>query len=231
MKIFKYKICGFILAILFCSCESWLDVDLVDQVTEEELFTTRNGYYEALAGTYSNMSRSSLYGQKLSFEILEILAQNYRYSDLERNYPYLRDYNYEDKDVKNILSSIWNSGYSVISSVNNIIRYAENSEVLTLKDKNRIIGESKAIRAFMHFDIIRMFCPDVNLYPKEDGIPYNKKFGVKVPHLYTVEECIELVKEDLLEAEKLLAESDNIIDVIPYELGYSEGTTEIANKR
>jgi len=230
MKIFKYNIFGFIFAIIFCSCESWLDVDLVDQVTEEELFSTKNGYYDALAGTYNKMSSSSLYGKTLSFEILEILAQTYKYTDLEKDYPNIRNYEYENKDVKSMISNIWSSGYSVISSVNNIIRYAETSDILNKNDKNKIIGESIAIRAFMHFDLIRMFCPDVKLSPKEEGIPYNKQFGVKIAPTYTVEECVELVKEDLLEAEKLLAESDKILDIIPYELGYAEGTTEIINK-
>ncbi|WP_439183866.1 RagB/SusD family nutrient uptake outer membrane protein [Carboxylicivirga taeanensis] len=218
MRIHNYKILGALLAILFGSCTSWLDVDLVDQVTEEELFSKKEGFYEALAGVYSDMASSSMYGQNLTYETFGVLAQEYDFQGMENHYPSLRLYDYEDVGVKGKISGIWSSGYAVISAANNIIRHAEENAVLDEKDKNQVIGEALAIRAFMHFDLVRMFCPDVKLHPTEDGIPYNKEFGVAIPPMYTVEECIELVKNDLLEAEIALAASDDIINTVPYEL-------------
>jgi hypothetical protein len=218
MRIIKYKMLGLILAILLSSCTSWLDVDLVDQVTDEDLFSTEDGFYEALAGTYSDMASTSMYGGKLSYETLDVLAQVYDFQALESAYPNFRIYNYEDNGVKNRISSIWNSGYKVVSSVNNILKHAENSTVLDEKHKSQVIGEALAIRAFMHFDLLRMFAPDVKLNPTDDAIPYNKEFGIVVPVVYTVEECIELVKNDLLEAEQALLVSDEIVTTVPNEL-------------
>ena len=35
------------------SCNSWLDVDLVNEIEEQELFSTPDGFQEALAGVYA----------------------------------------------------------------------------------------------------------------------------------------------------------------------------------
>ncbi len=218
MKIDKHIIQGTILAILFASCTSWLDVDLTDQLTEEELFSKKEGFYEALAGIYNDLASSDMYGENLSYETLGVLAQEYDFQGMENGYPKLRIYDYEDARVKNKIANIWFSGYAIISAANNVIKHAKESSVLDEKHQNQVIGEALAIRAFMHFDLIRMFCPDVKHYPKEPGIPYNKRFGVAIPAMYTVEEGIELVKNDLLEAEIALATSDDIIHAVPYEM-------------
>ena len=78
-------------------------------------------------------------------------------------------------------------------------------------------GEALALRAFLHFDLYRLFCPDVKLSPRAEGIPYNKEFGVSLPPMYTVEEIVQLVINDLKEAETLLA-NDPIVSIVPYTL-------------
>lgn len=62
-----------------------------------------------------------------------------------------------------------------------------------------------------------MFSPDVKRAPKSDGIPYNKEFGVSLPPMYSVEETIQLIINDLKEAEQCL-QNDPIEDVVPYEI-------------
>ena len=65
--------------VLVTSCNKWLDVDLADKVTEEKMFSTPQGYTEALAGVYSAMAASNLYGQSLTMENIDLLAQYYNY--------------------------------------------------------------------------------------------------------------------------------------------------------
>lgn len=66
--------------------------------------------------------------------------------------------------------------------------------------RNQIRGEALALRAFLHFDLYRLFSPDVKRSPKADGIPYNKEYGVSLPPMYSVEEVVQLVINDLKEA-------------------------------
>ena len=65
----KLKNTGFLvgLLLLLSSCSNWLDVDLINEVEEEKLFSTEQGFHEALAGIYSKMSKSELYGAEMTF--------------------------------------------------------------------------------------------------------------------------------------------------------------------
>ena len=88
---------------------------------------------------------------------------------------------------------------------------------MTEADRNQIRGEALALRAFLHFDLYRLFCPDVKFSPQAQGVPYNKEFGVALPPMYSVEEVVQLVINDLKEAETLLA-NDPIMSAVPYSL-------------
>lgn len=209
------------LVLLLTSCNKWLDIDLANTIDERDLFKTSEGFNEALAGVYSTMAGANLYGEKLSMQYLDVYAQYY--APAETSSPYLshQNYDYENSGVAAVHSTIWNNMYSAISGANNIIRWADiNTSVLTSDEYKQIVGEAIAMRAFLHFDLIRMFCADMKVSPKENGIPYNKVFGVSLPPQYTVEECVQLVLNDLSEAEKLLAD-DPITDVVPYAIAAS----------
>lgn len=204
--------------LLFSACNKWLDVELADKVPQEKLFSTPQGYMEALAGVYSEMASERLYGKTLSMEIPDILAQYYSYDGVSTKYEKLISYDYKDQGVESMLLNIWTKLYSAISGANNIIHWAEkDSHVLTEELRNQVLGEAYALRAYLHFDLIRLFAPDVKISPRAQGIPYNLQFGVSLPPVYSVEESVQLVIDDLRNAEKLLAK-DPILNVKPYEI-------------
>ena len=66
-----------LLMIVFSGCSDWLDVRPSDRVSEETAFSTVAGFKKALNGVYVDMNRTELYGQALTCEMLEILAQRY----------------------------------------------------------------------------------------------------------------------------------------------------------
>ena len=53
----KNSIWNLVWVCLLCSCNSWLDIKLINQSEESELFSTERGFTEALAGVYYDMSR------------------------------------------------------------------------------------------------------------------------------------------------------------------------------
>ena len=216
MKLKIFILIGF--AFILSSCNKWLDVDLADKVSEEKLFSSPQGFNEALAGVYSAMAASNLYGQSLTMENIDLLAQYYNYDGVATTYEKFKNYDYADAGSQSKIYGIWKNMYAAIGGANNIIKWAnQNSNVLTAEMKNQVLGEAYALRAYLHFDLIRMFCPDVKKTPKASGIPYNKEFGVSLPPVYTVEENVQLVVNDLIEAEKLLA-NDPIQSAIPFEM-------------
>ncbi len=206
------------LSFSFASCNSWLDVELENKVDEDKLFSSVEGFEEALAGVYSEMAGSSMYGQALTMEYLDLMGQYYSYNSVGKAYTYFKDFEYTNQTVKSTIASFWNKLYSCIASANNILSWADkNAGVMTDSERKQIKGEALALRAFLHFDLYRLFCPDVKRSPKAEGIPYNKEFGVALPPMYTVEEVVQLVINDLKEAETLLA-NDPIVSTVPYTL-------------
>lgn len=206
------------LLVSLSSCNNWLDVELPDKVDEEKLFSKPEGFTEALAGIYSDMSKSSLYGKVLTMEYIDLYAQYYGYNSVATQYEPYRAYDHENDVSKNTHAAIWNKLYFCIASANNIIEWADkNANVLTTEQRDQIRGEAVALRAFLHFDLYRLFCPDVKRNPKDKGIPYNKKFGVSTPPMYTVEEVVQLIIDDFKEAERLLA-ADLITGITPYTM-------------
>lgn len=204
--------------LLLTGCNKWLDVELADKVTQDELFSTPQGYREALAGVYAQMASERLYGQKLSMEIPDLLAQYYSYTGVSSKYEKLKGFDYKDQAVQAELLTIWSELYAAISGANNIIHWAEKDlNVLSTDLKNQVLGEAYALRACLHFDLIRLFAPDIKHAAKAKGIPYNLQFGVSLPPEYTVEEAVQLVVNDLRQAEILLAQ-DPIMSIRPYEL-------------
>ena len=60
------------------SCNSWLDVQRpYDRVAEDVVFESVKGFENALNGIYIELNTNSLYGQYLSCEMIEIMAQRY----------------------------------------------------------------------------------------------------------------------------------------------------------
>ena len=215
----KTKI-SLIIALFFTlsACNNWLDIELDNKVEDSKLFSTPEGFEEALAGIYSSLSKQNMFGQTYTMEYIDVLAQYYSYSSIKSTYEYWKDYNYQNSGSKSTIAGIWNNLYSNISQANCILEWADkNASVLSESQRNQIRGEALGLRAFLHFEVYRMFSPDVKRAPKSDGIPYNKEFGVSLPPMYSAEETIQLIINDLKEAEQCL-QNDPIEDVVPYEI-------------
>lgn len=206
------------------SCNDWLDVELDNKVDDRKLFSTAAGFREALAGVYSELSKSSLYGQVLTMEYMDLNGQYYSYGAVSDDYRYWKDFDYANNRSKGTIGSIWNGLYHNIGQLNCILWWADkNRNVMTETERAQVVGEALGLRAYLHFDLYRLFSPDVKRQPQADGIPYNKEYGVSLPPMYTAEEAVQLVLNDLKEAETSLA-GDPITRVIPYKITTDDET-------
>lgn len=66
----KSCIGSLLLTLMLCSCNSWLDIDLINQSEESDLFSTERGFSEALAGVYCDIAASNMYGRHYLSECL-----------------------------------------------------------------------------------------------------------------------------------------------------------------
>lgn len=222
------KLCLWIafLLVLGSSCSDWLDVKPKTEEEASELFSTQDGFKEALAGIYIGLSQSELYGKELTFGMVSTLGQEWGSGDAFFNasdYHYLRDYNYEQAGPKSKIEKVWNKMYEVIANINTLIQYTElNRDVLVGDNYGVIRGEALALRAFVHFDLLRMFGACDFSEGAQVAIPYVLQPIPAISPQLTPRKFVSLVLEDIDAALRLL-ECDPIFtgkDVVGVDNGY-----------
>ena len=87
MKIYHWIIACCLLLPLG-GCSNWLDVIPEDSVDEKDLFSTGEGYRNALNGVYRQMSQTSMYGQQMSWGFIDVLGQLYNTQKLSNSSAY-----------------------------------------------------------------------------------------------------------------------------------------------
>ncbi|MBQ8463857.1 MAG: RagB/SusD family nutrient uptake outer membrane protein [Prevotella sp.] len=198
--------------IVYCSsCNDWLDVQPRSQVDDSELFSTEGGYKEALAGVYSSMVTSSTYTKELTYGFIGILGQEWDYY-YSSQYDDAAAYDYDAASPTNAIRGIWSANYSSIANVNNLLAHIDDDGGLFSRDNHDVIkGETLALRAFLHFDLLRCFGVSFAVNPDQLSIPYSTDLTYKVFPQLTVAEVTESVLQDLQAAEALLRTSDPIV--------------------
>lgn len=191
------------------SCSDWLDVKPKSEIKGDELFKTEAGFKDALTGAYILMTDTRLYGQELTFGFIEALGQQFDVDHTTNNYNYCMQYQYEKQDVFNRIDGIWSASYNVIANINNILKNLKaNGEVLTPEEYNRIKGECLGLRAFLHFDLLRLFGWGNLKYRPEIlnrlCIPYVLDYDKEVTEQATVKGVLDYIEADLREADRLL---------------------------
>lgn len=196
------------------SCNSFLDVQPKGTVEQDKQFADLQGCMDAMYGVYASMASVSLYGQALSWGFVDWIAQlSY---DKYGSYPevwYANQYDYEHQNVRPMIDAIWSDAYKCISYVNNILENVKEQPGETNLDYSLIRGEAYAIRAFLHFDILRLFADNYLLSPEAGGIPYATTFDLNNKPVYSLKEVYDRIIADLDQAERLLEKDVEMDDV------------------
>lgn len=213
----KYKFTSIIyvaiLVLAFSSCNKYLDVAPKSSIPEEEMFSSEIGFRQALTGVYSMIASRALYGDNLSMGFVSALAQNYNTSGTgtEPLFVPTRNYDYSSEQVLAYTKQIWSAGYNGIAATNNIIKFADlNKRLLTEEVYQQVLGEAFALRAFLHFELVRMFAPSYSQGASATAIPYKTAVDQYSVKPSTVEQVLAFALEDLNKAESLLVKSDPI---------------------
>ena len=207
-------ICIGIVLVCGVGCSDFLDVQPKDKQSEKQLFSTRGGFYMAVNGIYNKVASTALYGKNLSYELVDVISK--RYSPLQANtyLTALSSFDYADNSVQTGLSNTWTEAYNTILNCNVVLDNLEESDGILLTPEYRMLkGEMLALRAFLHFDMLRLFGPVYKLHPEAEAIPYNESSKVVALPLMTADSVLhEKILRDLDEAEELLAGSDPVIE-------------------
>jgi len=97
------------------SCSNWLDVRPETEVDRDVLFSTPEGFEEALLGIYVRATRDDLYGKELTVGTPDVLAQLYTISnDDPLGYLHTRNFEYNDGNFINRKDGIWEGLYNAL---------------------------------------------------------------------------------------------------------------------
>lgn len=193
------------------SCSKWLDVKPKTEVSEIDMFENEQGFKDAMTGVYTQMASSNLYGKEFTMGLMDVLAQNYDIYLNTHSYYQAANYNYLGLTVRPRIDAFWNFSYKAIANLNNLLKQIDEKKNLFSGINYQIIrGEALALRAFLHFDLLRAFGPVPVNNMDAEAIPYRKEFNMNVNPSLSLQQVTNECLNDLDEAGKLLSVDKNV---------------------
>lgn len=215
MKQFFY----IIVSLLFLtSCDDWFDVKSSSEIRRDEHYKNVRGFQQTLTGCYIKMSEVGLYGKSMSFYAPEVMAHQFeKLSDL--SLAALHEHNYRTVETILLFDQVWANAYNVIVNANDALeKIEEKKKELNPIDYAVLRGEFLAIRAYIHFDLLRLYGYGdwANRKSQLDAkltIPYVTGLSKYLTPQHTGAEVYNFLIKDLDEAAVLLKENDPITKV------------------
>lgn len=159
MKIYiKFNIIAGILSIIFCSCKKLIEIDPPkNQLVTAVVFADSADATSAVLGIYSNIMRgltSLNFGNgaitvNTGFSSDEIYPVNGSPSESEL-------YTNSISSTSNQLID-WSFAYKIIYQTNACIEGLSNSNSISARLKNQLIGEAKFMRVFFYFNLLNIY--------------------------------------------------------------------------
>lgn len=207
-------ICGFLIMAMFSSCEEWFDIPAKSELKADHLFENEQGFRDALIGVYGSMAEDDLYGAQLTCTYLDVLGQYYSTAATALHnfqYAYAYDYSYAAEETRK--DNIWKKSYNVIANINSLLGYIDDrKDIFSTGVYESIKGEALGLRAYIHFDLLRLFgaAPSMPEGLDRKAIPYVDVYTNQLFEQLTVREVLEKIAGDLNEARNLLMTADPI---------------------
>lgn len=195
--------------ILLTACTKKIDLKPEFQLDGSSPLTTIKEADNVLTGAYDGFQSGDYYrssGPSGAFSVVPDIQGDDLIESFESlgNYRTKAEWRYTSSDPD--ISATWLGAYNIISSVNIILRDIDAIAVKEPKAANRIKGQALAIRAHVHFDLLRLFGESLDATSTAKGVPYVTKYDVTAkPGRSTVKESYDLILADLDQAATILS--------------------------
>ena len=204
----------FILLPLFTltSCEDWFDITPKSELKADDFFETEQGMRDALIGIYATMADEKLYGGLMTMTYMDVLGQYYSsIGNTLHSFYYAYNYDYTNSTEEARKDGLWKALYNGIANANSLLEKMEaNRSALPEGEYELIRGEALGLRAYLHFDLLRLFAPSPAMSNglNRPAIPYDDRLTNQLFARLTTAEVLQRIEADLTEARSLLAEVD-----------------------
>lgn len=204
----------FIIISAFTGCKKWLDVQPSDLIVDTELFSNATGFRNALNGTYIQASKKELYGKNLSWGLNSAYSQEYMLGRMGIEQNIAQDFNMDHDNSKQVIDGIWSVAFNNITNCNKMLKaieeMGEDKFIEGRSERNMIKGEATAMRALMHFELLRLYAPSPAQDVNGKYIPYVNTYPAKLNPPVPTSQVIEQIISDLENAQRLVAENDTL---------------------
>ncbi|MFP4287890.1 MAG: RagB/SusD family nutrient uptake outer membrane protein [Bacteroidales bacterium] len=209
----KYKLIRFLMftlpVIMLFSCDSFLDIEPQQSVSNEVVYDTHEGVTNALNGAYEVIAGPELYAGSSIFH--SDLVGNSNDMLWAGTFVGYRNMNQKNMDPNApTITSKWITAYDAINITNNVL---DNLDIVNESQRNRVEGEARFIRGIMYFELVRFYAlPFVDGQTNDhDGVPLvlTPTEGISEEDdvsRSSVADVYEQIIEDLTEAKQLLAD-------------------------
>lgn len=188
---------------LLAACTKELELNPQQSLSTSEALSDIPSMKTALNGAYDDLQALGYYGRE--FIVMPETEGNLVYLAITNSNRFVASYTYQWTTADGDITDFWNIGYSAILRANNVINNIDALEGDAV-EKNQIKGEALAIRALVHFDLVRFFAKQYTVgNPSTDlGVPIILQAGIGEPARNTVAEVYTQVISDLTAAKGLL---------------------------
>lgn len=212
MRLTKTLILGLGLVMLgSTACKKDLTKSPSNAVDVEQAFKTENDFQNAAKGIYQRIAfQQGYYGGDMII-VPDLLADNLITNANGRG-TFLNTSRWLYNGDNTI--SLFSSGYNIIRATNGLLENINNG-VLSGTVKDNLKGEALALRAWVHFDIARMFAkvPTNPINPAVDlGIPYVTSTEISaLPPRESIADDYNKIVKDLTDALPLVTTSTSTV--------------------
>lgn len=215
MKHFILLTAIFVAGLMASGCDSFLDVKPYDAIGEQELLSSEDGYRKLLNGVYLDLNSDDLYGRALTAEMIEVMANDVSVgtnTDTWGEYVNLYNHEYTSTYWRGRFDQVWDKAYELIMNCNKILDNIDAGRDLFSERHYRMIkGEALALRAFLHFDMLRLFGPVYSQDSTATAVPYRLHQTLSADDPLPANRVMALTIADLDAARALLADIDPIL--------------------
>jgi hypothetical protein len=200
---------------LFSSCQKTVEKNPTHTINGDDFFKTIDEYDFALTGAYQRLKLNGLYGGvnggSIFLSAADIAADNF-YNGPDNlgsmNFAFRWNYTADNPSVQ----GGWDDAYRVIMQTNVTLRGIDRFVTTDPLKVNRIEGQARALRAFMHFELLRWWATDYDRNSGALGVAYVDKFDVEqMPSRLTVKQSYDRIESDLKTARVMLSNTDRAI--------------------
>lgn len=187
-------------ALAFASCKkAFFDLQPTNSVALTSAVKSEADLNAVTNGLYNSLRSVNLFGRTLIVKGDLMGDDVYLKTGNSGRYLWARDYNATAANAD--MEGTWNSAYGAIKNANTVIgaNLASSAIVDELK------GEAYAIRALMHFELVKNFAKPYTVDPNALGVPLVTKFDQNaLPTRNTVKEVYQQIVSDLNQAYTLV---------------------------